>query len=98
MKKINETFNYLKLFDTKNEPFEKAKDCDSRLAEMAWQDRTTFEAIWQNFGLSENEVKKKMSKLLSKKSYKNWRARVSGRKTKHEKMCDFKLIKFQGPW
>lgn len=73
-------------------------DCDSRLIEMAWQDRTPFDVIKLEFGLSENQVKKRMQKLLSKKSFKRWRARVQGRKTKHKKFCEHKPIRFRGPW
>lgn len=55
----------------------------SRVIEMAWEDRTPFEAIEKLFGLPEKEVIKLMRKNLKQKTFKNWRARVSGRKTKH---------------
>ena len=54
-----------------------------RIIEMAWEDRTPFEAIECNYGLSEKEVKQLMKKELKSSSYKLWRERVYGRKTKH---------------
>ncbi|MBD3841627.1 MAG: TIGR03643 family protein [Campylobacterales bacterium] len=70
----------------------------NRLIEMAWQDRTTFDGIYLQYGLKENEVKKKMRKLISKKAYNRWRKRVQGRSTKHKSLCDHKPTRFQGPW
>lgn len=70
----------------------------NRLIQMAWQDRTTFDAIEREFGLTENMLKKEMRALLSKSSYKMWRKRVQNRKTKHAKKLDFKPIRFRGPW
>jgi len=52
---------------------------------MAWEDRTPFEAIKYQFGLNENEVREIMRKNLKKSSFKMWRKRVKGRKTKHFK-------------
>lgn len=69
-----------------------------RLIEMAWQDRMTFDAIYLQYGLTENQVKNKMRKLISKKAYDRWRKRVHGRVTKHVKKCDHKPNRFQGPW
>ena len=60
----------------------KEEDID-RIIEMAWEDRTPFEAIEMQFGTPEKEVIKLMRKNLKQKTFKNWRARVSGRKTKH---------------
>ena len=57
---------------------------------MAWADRISFEEIKKKTGLSEKEVIKIMRKNLKSSSFKNWRARVSGRKSKHEKK--FKYI------
>jgi uncharacterized protein (TIGR03643 family) len=56
-----------------------------RIIEMAWEDRTTFDAIKIQFGLSEAEVKKLMKKELKFSSYKLWRERVENCKTKHAK-------------
>jgi uncharacterized protein (TIGR03643 family) len=50
---------------------------------MAWEDRTTFDSIKDQFGLSESEVIKIMRKHMKRSSFKMWRKRVSGRKTKH---------------
>ena len=56
-----------------------------RVIEMAWEDRTTFEAIEYQFGLKEQEVINLMRKQMKLKSFKLWRERVSGRTRKHEK-------------
>jgi len=50
---------------------------------MAWEDRTPFEAIRQQFGLNEAEVIKLMRRELKRASFKLWRKRVTGRQTKH---------------
>lgn len=68
-----------------------------RLIEMAWQDRTHFDTIKVQLGISENQVKKMMRKLISPKAYKRWRKRVHGRKTKHAQLCEHKPTRFQGP-
>jgi uncharacterized protein (TIGR03643 family) len=54
-----------------------------RIIEMAWEDRTTFDAIHFQFNLSEAEVKVLMKKELKFSSYKLWRKRVENCKTKH---------------
>ena len=54
-----------------------------RIIEMAWEDRTPFDAILSQFGTKESEVIVIMRNNLKPKSFRNWRARVSGRKTKH---------------
>ena len=54
-----------------------------RIIEMAWEDRTTFDAIFETFGLNESEVISIMRRNLKPSSFKLWRKRVSGRKTKH---------------
>jgi uncharacterized protein (TIGR03643 family) len=55
----------------------------SRVVEMAWEDRTPFDAIEQNFGLSEPQVIAVMRKELKRSSFNLWRKRVTGRATKH---------------
>ena len=55
----------------------------SRIIEMAWEDRTPFEAIEALFGLTEPQVINLMRASIKRKTFNNWRARVSGRKTKH---------------
>ena len=54
-----------------------------RIIEMAWEDRTPFEAIYYQFGLKENDVRKIMRENLKRSSFELWRERVKGRKTKH---------------
>jgi len=56
----------------------------SRVIEMAWEDRTSFEAIEQQFGLNEAAVIALMRRELKQSSFKMWRERVTGRVTKHE--------------
>ena len=60
-----------------------------RVIEMAWEDRTTFEAINFQFGLKEQDVIELMRAEMKPKSFKLWRKRVQGRKTKHEKLRVF---------
>ena len=55
----------------------------SRIIEMAWEDRTPFDAIKFQFGLREADVKALMKKELKFSSYKLWRKRVENCKTKH---------------
>ncbi len=57
-----------------------------RIVEMAWEDRTPFDAIARQFGLSERQVIEVMRRELTSKAFQRWRARVSGRKTKHEQL------------
>lgn len=55
-----------------------------RVIEMAWEDRTPFEAILYQFGISEAEVIRLMRKELKKQSFNLWRERVnSGVSQKH---------------
>lgn len=56
---------------------------ESRVIEMAWEDRTPFEAIETQFGLNEQQVIRFMRSNLKLGSFKLWRKRVSGRNTKH---------------
>ena len=55
----------------------------SRVIEMAWEDRTPFDAIEKTFGLSESMVIELMRKELKRGSFELWRKRVTGRSTKH---------------
>ena len=66
-----------------------------RIIEMAWEDRTTFEAIFMQFGLKEQEVIDLMRIEMKASSFKMWRERVQGRKTKHEKLRDFTEGRFK---
>ena len=51
----------------------------SRVIEMAWEDRTPFDAIEAQFGLNEQGVKQLMRDNLKSSSYQSWRKRVQGR-------------------
>ena len=54
-----------------------------RIIEMAWEDRTPFEAIGFQFKLKEQETIELMRRELKPQSFKRWRKRVQGRSTKH---------------
>lgn len=58
------------------------RDID-RIIEMAWEDRTSFDAIENQFGVREQEVIKIMRREMKPSSFRMWRKRVQGRKTKH---------------
>jgi uncharacterized protein (TIGR03643 family) len=62
-----------------------------RIIEMAWEDRTTFDAILAQFGLKEQEVIHLMRTEMKPSSFKLWRARVQGRKTKHAKLRSYEI-------
>lgn len=55
----------------------------SRIVEMAWEDRTTFEAIQAQFGLNEPAVVALMRSHMKASSFRMWRKRMKGRVTKH---------------
>ena len=55
----------------------------SRLIEMAWEDRTPFDAIEKSFGFGEPQVIAIMRRELKRASFELWRKRVTGRATKH---------------
>ncbi len=61
-------------------------DEESRIIEMAWEDRTPFEAIQLQFGLNESQVILLRRSSLKRSSFNLWRERVSGRTTKHLKL------------
>jgi len=56
-----------------------------RIIEMAWEDRTPFEAITFQFGISEQQTIELMRTEMKASSFKMWRERVQGRATKHAK-------------
>ena len=66
-----------------------------RIIEMAWEDRTTFEAIKFQFKLKEQDVINLMRRELKPSSFRLWRKRVQGRKTKHEKLRTFEKGRFK---
>ena len=56
----------------------------SRVIEMAWEDRTPFEAIEHSYALNETAVIKLMRQELKPSSFRLWRQRVTSRVTKHQ--------------
>jgi uncharacterized protein (TIGR03643 family) len=58
----------------------------NRIIEMGWEDRTTFEAIEQQFGINQDGVIKIMRANLKLNAFKLWRARTHGQTTKHLKL------------
>ena len=59
------------------------QDSLNRIIEMAWEDRTPFDVIYKEFDISQKELELLMRNNLKPSSFKLWRKRVSGRKTKH---------------
>ncbi|MDO6603478.1 TIGR03643 family protein [Arenibacter palladensis] len=70
------------------------RDID-RIIEMAWEDRTPFEAITYQFSMPEQEVIKLMRREMTPSSFKMWRQRVQGRATKHQKLRTFAQGRFK---
>ncbi len=66
-----------------------------RVIEMAWEDRTPFEAIAQQFGLQEKEVIAIMRRHMKTSSFKVWCKRVTGRHTKHVVKRNFEVGRFK---
>jgi uncharacterized protein (TIGR03643 family) len=66
-----------------------------RIIEMAWEDRTPFEAIAFQFHLSEQETIELMRREMKPSSFRMWRERVQGRKTKHAKLRDDQVSRFK---
>jgi uncharacterized protein (TIGR03643 family) len=66
-----------------------------RVIEMAWEDRTTFDAIQFQFNLKEKDVINLMRRELKPSSFRLWRERVTGRKTKHEAKRNFSKGRFK---
>ena len=66
-----------------------------RIIEMAWEDRTPFEALLFQFDIKEQDVIELMRKELKPSSFKLWRKRVQGRKTKHLKLRNSSVKRFK---
>jgi len=66
-----------------------------RIIEMAWEDRTPFEAIEFQFGLKESDVIRLMKHEMQLRNWKKWRARVQGRATKHEALRSDEVNRFR---
>jgi len=66
-----------------------------RIIEMAWEDRTPFEAITFQFGVTEQETIEIMRREMKASSFRMWRARVQGRATKHSKLREASVGRFK---
>jgi len=66
-----------------------------RIVEMAWEDRTPFEAITAQFKLSEAEVIELMKLEMHPRNWRKWRARVQGRSTKHRILRSDDVLRFK---
>ncbi len=66
-----------------------------RIIEMAWEDRTSFEAIERQFGLKQQDVIKLMRKEMKAGSFRLWRERTKGRSTKHEALRGDEVDRFK---
>ena len=66
-----------------------------RIIEMAWEDRTPFEAIEIQFGLPENKVISLMRMQMKRTSFILWRKRVAGRVTKHLQLREEDISRFK---
>ncbi len=66
-----------------------------RIIEMAWEDRTPFDAIFSQFGLREADVKVLMKKELKFSSYRLWRERVENCQTKHVHKRNSEIDRFK---
>jgi len=68
----------------------------NRVIEMAWEDRTPFEAIDYQFSLSEEQVIQLMRSRLKRSSFNLWRKRVhSGVSQKHLKKRSAEIVRFK---
>ena len=79
-----------------NQPVPDAADI-SRIIEMAWEDRTPFEAIELQFGLNESAVVALMRRALKRSSFKMWRERMAGRTTKHAALRSPEITRHRAP-
>ncbi|CAM4065344.1 TIGR03643 family protein [Pedobacter westerhofensis] len=75
-------------------PILSVRDTD-RIIEMAWEDRTSFDAIKEQFGITEQQVIGLMRNEMKLSSFKLWRQRVQGRATKHKKLTDNTITRFK---
>jgi uncharacterized protein (TIGR03643 family) len=70
-------------------------DVTDRIVQMAWEDRTPFDAIEAQFGLAEKDVIQLMRRELKRSSFERWRKRVHGRATKHLALRDESVTRFR---
>lgn len=94
MCKMQETQNHLFL---KYESMSLTQADIDRVIQMAWEDRTAFDSIRAQFGLTPGEVIKLMRTEMKPSSFRMWRARTTGRKTKHVALRDFEVGRFRCP-
>lgn len=67
-----------------------------RLVRMGWEDRTTFDAIEVQFGLSPNDFVRFMRTQLDRSAFVLWRKRVHEQgHLKNEKTRGFKTTRFK---
>jgi uncharacterized protein (TIGR03643 family) len=66
-----------------------------RIVQMAWEDRTPFDAIKAQFGVTEAEVIALMKSEMKLQNWKKWRARVQGRATKHTRLREVEVVRFK---
>jgi uncharacterized protein (TIGR03643 family) len=66
-----------------------------RVIQMAWEDRTTFDAIERQFGFDESAVIRLLRSAMKASSFKMWRTRVTGRKTKHQALRASEVKRFK---
>jgi uncharacterized protein (TIGR03643 family) len=66
-----------------------------RVIQMAWEDRTPFEAIELQFGLLEKEVIALMREQMIASSFRMWRKRTNGRGTKHRSLSQLEKGRFK---
>lgn len=82
----------------KIDPFQNlSADEIGRVVQMAWEDRTSFDAIERQFGLTPNQVIRLMRREMQPSSFKMWRERTVGRATKHEGKRGFTFGRFRCP-
>ncbi len=66
-----------------------------RIIQMAWEDRTPFEAIEVQFGLKEKDVIELMRKQMRRSSFEMWRERMKGKSTKHRALREASVGRFR---
>ena len=66
-----------------------------RIIQMAWEDRTSFDTIKIQFGISEADVIALMRQEMKAPSFRRWRQRVQGRKTKHSTLRGDEVNRFR---
>ncbi len=70
---------------------------EDRIIQMAWEDRTAFDTIKAQFGLSPGDVIALMRREMKPSSFRMWRQRTVGRKTKHLAKRSFTFGRFRCP-